>query len=60
MSYQVFLLEVEVGYFIGEDFSGLALIERLKMLNRYYKEKNDAQPVSNGKGKGGKGSVFCK
>ena len=40
MSFKVFLLEREVGYQITGDMNGLALMERLNMLSRYWEEKN--------------------
>ena len=39
MSYKVFLLEKELGYMITPEMSGLAVMERLNMLDRYWEDK---------------------
>ena len=52
MSYKLFLLEKELGYQITADMSGLMVMERLNMLDRYWadqKEEQDKTPVKSGK-----------
>lgn len=41
MSYRIFLLEREVGYQITPEMSAFVVMERLKMLDRYWKEQKD-------------------
>ena len=58
MSYKVFLLEHELGYQITAETNGLALMERLNMMDRYWEDKkvksedNDAGKGTSKKGKG--------
>jgi len=53
MSYKIFLLEKELGYQITANTNGLALMQRLRMLDRYWKDKEkanaDAESKSNNK-----------
>lgn len=42
MSYKLFLLEKELGYCFTGDFPALALVERLRMFDRYIKDKSDS------------------
>jgi len=60
MSFKIFLLEHELGYQITADTNGLALVERLNMLDRYWKEKNKAHKEASSKKPGkskGKGLI---
>lgn len=50
LSYNIFLLEKELGYQINKDTNGILLIERLKMLERFCKDQQ-AQMDSSNKGK---------
>jgi len=53
LSYNIFLLEKELGYQINKDTNGILLIERLKMLERFCKEQQEQMESSNtGKSKG--------
>ena len=53
MAYKIFLLEKELGYQITADTNGLLLMQRLRMLDRYWKDKEkayaDAESGSNNK-----------
>lgn len=42
MSYKLFLLEREVGYQITAETNGLILMQRLRMLDRYWLEEKKA------------------
>lgn len=53
LSYNIFLLEKELGYQINKDTNGILLIERLKMLERFCKEQQEQMESSKtGKSKG--------
>lgn len=62
MSYKVYLLERELGYQITQDFPALALVERLKMFDRYLQDQKSQSPSEEdkGKGKSGKGKRLLK
>jgi len=50
LAFKVFLLEREVGYQITKDMNGIMVMERLRMLDRYWIQQNKAQEKSNTKG----------
>lgn len=56
MSYKIFLLEKELGFLITPDMNGLALMERLNMLDRFWAEQKESTPdtpkTPKGKSKG--------
>ena len=51
MSFKIFLLERELGYQITGDMNGLALIERLKMFDRYCEIRAEKDKSGSGGGK---------
>ena len=51
MSYKIFLLEKELGYPITSETNGLVLMQRLRMLDRYWTDKQKAQEDAEQKSK---------
>lgn len=49
MSYKIFLLEKELGYKIDANTNGLLLMQRLRMLDRYWLDKKEAQDKADSK-----------
>lgn len=51
LSYNIFLLEKELGYQINKDTNGILLIERLKMFQRFCEDQKKQMEESSSKGK---------
>ena len=51
LAYKIFLLEKEVGYQITKDMNGLMVMERLRMLDRYWQDQQKANQVDSKTGK---------
>jgi len=47
MSYKIFLLEQELGYPITAETNGLILMQRLRMLDRFWLDKQKASKKAN-------------
>ena len=54
LAYKIFLLERELGYKIDGNTNGLLLMERLKMLTRYYMDKEKEYEKNKSKDKNNK------
>lgn len=51
MAYKIFILEKELGYPITAKTNGLILMQRLRMLDRYFLDKKKAQEEANNESK---------
>ena len=60
MSFKVFLLEKELGYQVKWDMNGLALMERLNMLDRLWEEKKKENDKNDSDSKGNKKKGLMK
>jgi len=49
LAFKVFLLEKEVGYQVTGNMNGIMVMERMKMMDRYWEEQQRAQDKSNNK-----------